>query len=775
MKPSVKKDFVHLYNHSEYSLPNGMSSIKEMVAKAKKLGMKHLAITDNGTMFGVLHFYRECKANDIIPIIGCSFEVAEGNRKSTHVILLAKNYTGYKNLMLLSSRACTEGFHYKPIIDNEFLTQCSSDLICISPCRSEDTLNNQYNEVQKKAEHFQSIFGSDNFYLELQDHGKPEQKIVNEQLIKLSKETGVALVATNNIHYLDREDAKARNILFSIRTEQKKSGVMLSKFSNGEYYMKSAEEMYDIFRDVPEALANTVKIAKSCKLEIELPGPLLPDYQIPEEYDNPDNYLCFLINEGLVKRYPEITDKINKRIDYELETIINMSFTNHFLIVWDYVSYARKNDIPVGPGRGPSAGSLVAFALRITDIDPIKYGLLFERFLNPERISMPYFSVDFCSERRQEVIDYVTNKYRKDHVSSIIGFSDIKAKHVIGDIAGILNIPEANTDIISELIPHGYKMTIEKAMKINSKLKDFEQKDNKCRQLFDITKRLTGLTKSTENYTAGVVISRNKLNDYVPLYRDKKTDTIATQYTEEFLRDCGLITFYFLELQTLTSIRKIEKLLRKKNPNFSINNIPIDDEAALDIFRKGNTKNIFHFESSGMQEILIQVKPDSLEDLIALSCLHGPGLEKFIPQFIECKNNRKTIIYPDPSLEDALYPTYGVIVYQEQVMEIIRKISGFSFGKADVLRRVMGKKKVKTMNNMKVEFIAGAAQKGYTREKAVDIFEMLVPFACYAFIKSHAAAYTIIAYRCAYLKAHYPEEFRLVYCNVNKPERAHLI
>lgn len=765
MKPSVKKDFIHLNNHSEYSLPDGMSSIKKMVEKAKKLGMKHLAITDNGTMFGALHFYNECKANDINPIIGCEFQIVHGEKNITALTLLAKNYTGYKNLMLLSSKASTEGFHYKPIIDNDFFSHHSSDLICISSCQNEDTLNNQYNEVQKSAEYFQSIFGKDNFYLELQDHGKPEQKIINVQLIKLSKDTGIPLVATNNTHYPDREDAKARDILFSIRMELEKSGVILSRFTNGEYYMKTEEEMSKIFKDVPEAIANTVKITESCNFQIELPGPLLPDYPIPEEIDNSESYLRFLTHKGLSARYLEVTNEIKKRVDYELDTIISMGFTGYFLIVWDYVNYARKNDIPVGPGRGPSASSLVAFTLGITDIDPLKYDLLFERFINPERITMPDFNIDFCFNRRQEVIDYVTQKYGSDRVSRIIAFGTLMGKGAIRDVAGVLGFSSTEAAQVSRLIPPEYRMTIERAMNREPKLKELEQKGAKYKELIDTTKRLEDLIRHSATHSAGIVISRTKLTDYTALYKDPKTESIVTQYTMNLLEDCGLVQFDFLGLRILTDNKKIEELIKKKYPDFEISQLPIDDEETLDIFRKGNTKNIIQFSSSGMQDNLKQLNPDSIEDLMALNALYRPGPIQFIPTFIEYKNNQKMIKYPDPSLEDILKSTYGVIVYQEQVMRIAQIIGGFSLGKADILRRAMGKKKVREMDKMKIEFLEGAVLKGFTTKKAKDIFGILIPFAGYGFNKSHAAAYTMIAYKTAYLKAHYPEEFQIIHSN----------
>jgi len=670
MNPIIQNYFVLLHNHSEYSLPSGMSSIKKMVAKAKKLGMKHLAITDNGTMFGAIYFYKECRANDINPIIGCEIYLKQGNPRLT---ILAKNYTGYRNLMVLSSGACTEGSTYKPIIGAELLIPYSSDLICISTCRNEDTSNYNSIEVNQWVENFQSVFGKENFYLELQDCGKPEQKNINKEFIKLSKETGIPLVATNNIHYLEKEDSKAL--------------------------------------DIPEALTNTVKIAESCKLEIQFPGPLLPDYPIPEEFDSPEDYLRFLVHKGLSVRYSEITDKIRNRINYELDIIINMGFTDYFLIVWDYVNYARENNISVGPGRGSSAGSLVAYALMITDIDPLKYGLMFERFINPERIAIPDIDVDFCFNRQQEVIDYVIQKYGRDRVCHIIVFETSKTSGVIRDIS---------------------------------------------------------------SHSAGIVIARTNLTDYAPLYRDPKTGSILTQYTMDILEDCGLVKFDFMGSQILTDNKKIETLIKENYPDFKISNIPIDDEDTLDIFRNGNTKDIFQFAISAMQDNLKKLNPDSIEDLIALYALYWSGALQFIPIFIDCKNKREAIIFPDSSLKDILKPTYGVIVFQEQLMEIIRKISGFSLGRADILRRAIGKKKVEIVDRMKIEFISGSVLNGYSRKKTDDIFEMLVPYSGYVFNKSHAAAYTLIAYKTAYLKAHYPGEFETVHnynCNRSEYEK----
>jgi DNA polymerase III subunit alpha len=780
-------DFIHLHNHTDYSLLDGAASIKKMVAKAKTLGMRHLAITDHGNMFGALHFYRECIKNDINPIVGCEFYVAPGNRnikagnekgsRSNHLILLAKNYQGYKNLMILASKAYTEGFYYKPRIDDELLEKYGSDLICTSSCLAgyipRKLLDNQQEDAKNKALYYQDLFGKGNYYLELQDHGIPEQKIVNEKMINLSRETGIPLVATNDMHYLDREDANAQDILICIGTNKKKHEVNRMKFSSSEFYMKTKEEMYETFKDIPEALNNTYKIAESCTLKISLPGPLLPEYSIPEKYDNPDDYLRAITHEGVAKRYPEITEEIRKRTEFELDTIINMGFTGYFLIVWDFIHYARENDIPVGPGRGSGAGSIVAFGLMITDIDPLKYGLIFERFLNPDRVSMPDFDIDFCFERRQEVIDYVTRKYGKDRVGQIITFGTLKAKAVIRDVARVLDFPYAEADQISKMIPAELKMTIEKAIEIEPKLKEVEERGDRFKELIDTGKRLEGLSRHASTHAAGVVIGRSQLTDYVPLYRDSKTGSISTQYTMDLLEDCGLVKMDFLGLKTLTLIKNTETLIKRQDPDFLTDNIPEEDSVTFKLLGEGKSVCVFQFESSGMQGILRQAKPDSIEDLIALNALYRPGPMQYIPQFVDSKNGRKSIIYPDPSLKATLQPTYGVIVYQEQVMEVARIIGGFSLGKADILRRAMGKKKVKEMDRMKIEFLDGAVQKGFTKKKAEDIFEMLVPFAGYGFNKSHAAAYSVIAYKTAWLKANYPAEFMAANLTneINNPDK----
>ncbi len=780
-------DFVHLHNHTDYSLLDGAVSIKKMVNRAVKLEMKHLAITDHGNMFGALRFYKECRAKGINPIVGCEFYVSSISRniksssdkenRYNHLVLLAKNYKGYKNLMILSSLAYTEGFYYKPRIDDELLGKYHDGLICTTACLAgiipKYIVDGNHEEATKKALFYRDLFGEENFYLELQDHGIPEQKIANEGMIRLSRETGIPLIATNDIHYLTKEDSNAQDILICIGTNRKKHEVNRMKFHSSEFYMKSKEEMFEVFKEIPEALSNTVKLAEKCNLEIELPGPLLPDYNIPDKYSSPDDYLRALTEAGLRERYPEITEEITKRMEYELDIIIGMGFTGYFLIVWDFIHFARENDIPVGPGRGSGAGSIVAYSLKITDIDPLKYDLLFERFLNPERISMPDFDIDFCFERRQEVIDYVTQKYGKDRVGQIITFGTLKAKAVVRDVARVLDIPYSEADQISKLIPSENKITIEEALEKEPKLKEYENKGELYRELIDTGQRLEGLSRHASTHAAGVVIGKSALTDYVPLYRDAKTGSISTQYTMDQLEECGLVKMDFLGLKTLTLIKHTEDIIRKKGIDFNTDKIPEDDEKTFKLLGEGKSVCVFQFESSGMQGILKQAKPNSIEDLIALNALYRPGPMQYIPQFIDSKMGRMPIKYPHPNLKEVLKPTYGVIVYQEQVMKVAQIIGGFSLGKADILRRAMGKKKVKEMEQMKIEFISGAKNQGYSEKQASDIFEMLKPFAGYGFNKSHAAAYSVVAYKTAYLKANFPAEFMAANLTneINSPDK----
>lgn len=757
-----------------------------MVAKASALGMKHIGLTDHGNMFGALRFYEQCREAGINPVIGCEFYVAPGSRlvksgaetgnKYYHLVLLAKSEKGYKNLIELCSAGYTEGFYYKPRIDDEILEKFSDELIASSACIAGEIpqliLQGNIDAAEQKALFYRDMFGDGDFYLELQDHGIEEQIITNKVLIEISKRTGIPLIATNDSHYIDKEDANAQDIMLCIGTGRHKNETKRMSFDGTEFYFKTQAEMYEKFSHIPEALENTVKLAEKCAVEIHYPGPLLPIYDIPAPHKGPGDYLRFLTFEGLKNRYPEITEEIRERADFELDIIISMDFPSYFLIVWDFIHWAQQHDIPVGPGRGSGAGSIVAYALKITDIDPLKYSLLFERFLNPERVSMPDFDVDFCFERRQEVINYVTEKYGKEKVGQIITFGTLKTKAVLKDVARVLEIPYSESDRIAKLVPDEPKMSINKALEMEPELKEFAERGGVYTELFDTARRLEGLNRHASTHAAGVVIGQSKLTDYVPLYVDKN-GAVSTQYTMDQIEPCGLVKMDFLGLKTLTLIRNAVKLVHKIDPDFSIEDIPDDDELTFKMLGEGKSTCIFQFESSGMQGILKDAKPNNIEDLIALNALYRPGPMQYIPQFISSKKGETPITYPDPDLEEVLKPTYGVIVYQEQVMQVAQIIGGFSLGKADILRRAMGKKKVKEMDKMKVEFINGAVEKGYDKKHADEIFDLLVPFAGYGFNKSHAAAYSVLAYQTAYLKAHYPAEFMAANLTneINSPDK----
>ena len=780
-------NFVHLHNHTDYSLLDGAANIEKMVKTAADLGMDQLAITDHGNMFGVLKFYKTCKAHDIKPIIGCEFYVAPHSRydkkgseqknRYYHLLVIARNQEGYKNLMQLSSRAYTEGFYYKPRIDDELLEKYSGGLIGSSACLAGEIpqliMDSNYEGAVAKARYYQDIFGAGNFYLELQDHGIPEQNKVNQALIKMSTETGMPLIATNDIHYIKQEDANAQDILICIGTNKKKNQSDRLKFDSDQLYLKSEAEMRALFPQVPEALENTVDLANKCNLEIPLPGPILPHYEIPAEFESLEDYLHHLTIKGLKERYGAVTEELRRRAEHELSIINSMGFPGYFLIVWDFIDFARTHNIPVGPGRGSGAGSIVAYALGITNIEPLKYNLLFERFLNPERVSMPDFDIDFCFERRGEVIDYVTEKYGKDKVGQIITFGTLKAKAVLRDVGRVLDIPLSETNRIAKLVPGDLGITIDKAIDAEPRLKEVEDQGGAYTELIQTARTLEGLSRHASTHAAGVVIGREPLTEYVPLYVDPRTGAISTQYTMDQLEECGLVKMDFLGLKTLTLIKNTEKLIRTRGIDFDIEKIPEDDRPTFELLGEGKSTSIFQFESSGMQNILRQAKPETIEDLIALNALYRPGPMQYIPQFIASKNGQQAIQYPDPSLEEILKPTYGVIVYQEQVMQVAQIIGGFSLGKADILRRAMGKKKIKEMEKMKVDFINGAMEKGHSKEQAEEVFEMLKPFSQYGFNKSHAAAYSVVAYQTAYLKANYPAEFMAANLTneINNPDK----
>jgi DNA polymerase-3 subunit alpha len=765
-------EFVHLHNHSDYSLLDGAASVGAMVNRAKALGMPGLALTDHGNMFGAVRFYDACKEAGLNPIVGSEFYVAGGSRtektgtengnKYWHLVLLAQNETGYRNLLKLTSASFTEGYYYKPRIDDEILAKHAEGLICSSACIGGEIpsliLMGKEAEAERKAAGYAELFGKDHYYLELQDHGIPEQKTANRGIVAIAKKLGLPLIATNDMHYLERGDAEAHDVLLCIGTNKKVSDPVRMRFPGPEFYMKSADEMAALFGELPEALANTLRVNEMVRLELKYPGPLLPDYVIPPEFASPEDYLRHLTYEGLKRRYPAITPEIGQRAEYELGVIIKMKFTGYFLIVWDFINWAKEHDIPVGPGRGSGAGSIVAYSLRITDIDPLRYNLLFERFLNPERISMPDFDVDFCFERRGEVIDYVTRKYGAERVGQIVTFGTLKAKAVIKDVARALDIPFEDANNIAKLVPEDPKMTLKKAFDQEPKLRALAG-EARYRDLFEVAAKLENRNRHTSFHAAGIVIGKSELTDYVPLFKDPKTGITATQFTMDYLEKCGLVKMDFLGLKTLTLIKHTLDLIRKRGIEMEEDRIPEDDEKTFRLLGEGRSTSVFQFESSGMQGILKQAKPSCMEDLIALNALYRPGPMAYIPQFIDSKWGRQPITYPDPCLEPILKETYGVIVYQEQVMQVAQRIGGYSLGQADLLRRAMGKKKVEVMVKEKEKFIAGAVKSGFKAEDADRIFEILIPFAGYGFNKSHAAAYSVVAYRTAYLKANYPAEF----------------
>jgi DNA polymerase-3 subunit alpha len=789
--------FVHLHVHSDFSLQDAAVSVMSLCDRAEELGMEYLALTDHGNMFGTMEFLAACKENGrhekrarpIKPIIGCEFYVAPGSRlekkgsesdnKYYHLILLAENREGYFNLVKLCSRGYTEGFYHRPRIDEELLVQYHTGLIALSACVSGEIPKliqaGKMAEAEAKALRYREIFGEENFYLEIQDHGIPpgglrgcslSQKDINKALADISAKTGIPLAATNDVHYLKQEDAPAHDVLLCIGTGRLRTDERRKKYYGDQFYFKTGEEMAALFPEYPEAISNTVKIARRCAPDVpeikvkELPR-YLPDFEIPPDFADADQYLRHLTMEGLAKRYPVIPGEVLKRAEYELDVIIKMNFTGYFLIVADFTNWAKDQGISVGPGRGSGAGSIVAYALRITDIDPLKYGLLFERFLNPERISMPDFDMDFCNERREEVIQYVTEKYGKDRVGQIITFGTLGAKQVIKDVARVLDISIAESEMISKLIPKDPKITLEKAFKEESRLGDLER-DPKYTELFSLARKLEGLHRHSSIHAAGVVIGKSELVNYVPLYRDQKTGGIATQYTMGFLEQCGLVKMDFLGLKTLDLIKHTVEIIHSRGgeyADFDIENVDELDPPTYAMLAEEQNEGVFQFEKPWWKEILRKAKPASIGELTALNSLGRPGPMKFIPQFIESKWNLRLIKYPDPSLEDILKETYGVITYQEQVIQVARIVAGYSMGKADLLRRAMGKKKKEIIDAEKAPFLEGALKQGYSRERAGEIYDILVPFADYGFNKSHAAAYSMLSFRTAYLKANFPAEF----------------
>ena len=771
--------FVHLHVHTEYSLLDGSNKIKEYVSRVKELGMDSAAITDHGVMYGVIDFYREARRQGINPILGCEVyvapnsrfdrEVTGGDDRYYHLVLLAENNKGYANLMKIVSKGFVEGYYYKPRVDKSLLREYHEGIIALSACLAGEVqryiVKGLYDEAKKTALEYQDIFGEGNYFLELQDHGIPDQALVNQQLLKMSQETGIELVATNDVHYTYAEDAKPHDILLCIQTGKKLSDENRMRYEGGQYYVKSPEEMEKLFPYALQALDNTQRIADRCHVEIEFGVTKLPKYDVPDGLTSWD-YLQKLCYEGLEKRYGEPSRELKDRLAYELDTIQNMGYVDYFLIVWDFIKYAKDHGIAVGPGRGSAAGSIVSYCLGITTIDPIRYQLLFERFLNPERVSMPDIDVDFCFERRQEVIDYVVRKYGKDRVVQIVTFGTLAARGVIRDVGRVMDLPYAFVDSIAKMIPQELNITIDKALKENPELRQTYENDEQVKNLIDMAKRLEGLPRHSSMHAAGVVISQKSVDEYVPLSR-AADGTITTQFTMTTLEELGLLKMDFLGLRTLTVIQNAVRMAGKKNPSIDMEKIDYNDAKVLDYIGTGKTDGIFQLESAGMKSFMKELKPHSLEDIIAGISLYRPGPMDFIPQYIRGKNDASSIAYDCPQLEPILEPTYGCIVYQEQVMQIVRDLAGYTLGRSDLLRRAMSKKKGDVMQKERQIFVygdeaanvPGCVKNGIDEKTANKIYDEMIDFAKYAFNKSHAAAYAVVAYQTAWLKYYYPVEF----------------
>ena len=780
--------FVHLHVHSEFSLLDGANRIKDLPVRAKELGMDAMAITNHGVMFGAIDFYKACKANGIKPIIGCEVYVAPRrmadrdpsiDNRYNHLILLAKDNNGYKNLAKLVSLGFTDGFYYKPRIDKEVLEKYHEGLICSSACLAgevaSEIVKGDMEAAKKSALWFKSIFGED-YYLEIQNNGIKEQVLVNQKLIQLSRELDIPLLATNDSHYLKKEDAYNHEVLLCIQTGKRMSDEDRMRFETDELYIKSPEEMMDYFKAVPDAIENTVKVAEKCNVEFEFGHTILPNYDVPEEFATHYDYLKKLTDDGIRNRYGENPSKdIIERKEYELGVIKKMGYVDYFLIVWDYVHYAKSHGIPVGPGRGSGAGSIVAYAIEITDIDPIKYGLIFERFLNPERISMPDFDIDFDYEKRQDVIDYVARKYGHDHVSQIITFGTMAAKMVIRDVARVLDYPYAEADKLAKMIPNEIHITISKAMEINKELKDLYDTNPEVKKLLDIAMALEGMPRQASTHACGIIIAREPVVNYVPLYA--RDGVISTQYIMTTLEELGLLKMDFLGLRTLTVIRDAKELI-KKNRGIDVEfDKDMADPKVYKLWQDGDSVGIFQFESQGMTNFMKELKPDCLEDIIAGVSLYRPGPMDQIPRYIANKKDPEHAVYTHPALKPILKVTYGCMVYQEQVMQIVRDLAGYSLGRADLVRRAMGKKKLDVMAKERENFvhgkldengnveIPGCVRNGIDEASANKIFDEMSEFAKYAFNKSHAACYAVVAYQTAYLKAYYPAEFMAAMLN----------
>ena len=773
-------NFTHLHVHTEYSLLDGSNKIQEYVNRVKELGMDSAAITDHGVMYGVIDFYRAARAAGINPVLGCEVYVAPGSRfdreigsgddRYYHLVLLAENNQGYANLMKIVSKSFVEGFYYKPRVDLQLLEKYHEGLIALSACLAGEVARyltrGMYEDAKAAALRYQDIFGKGNFFLELQDHGIPEQQNVNQQLLKMHRETGIELVATNDVHYTLAEDAQPHDVLLCLQTGKKLSDENRMRYDGGQYYVKSPEEMERLFPYATEALENTHKIAQRCHVEIEFGVTKLPKFDVPQGYTSWEylNELCF---KGLEERYQPVTEELKERLNYELSTIKNMGYVDYFLIVWDFIRYARDHDIMVGPGRGSAAGSLVAYTLGITQLDPIRYDLLFERFLNPERVSMPDIDVDFCFERRQEVIDYVRRKYGDDCVVQIVTFGTLAARGVIRDVGRVMDLPYAQVDTIAKMIPQELNITIDKALKMNPELKKTYEEQPEIHDLIDTARRLEGLPRHTSMHAAGVVISQKDVSEYVPLSR-AQDGSIVTQFTMTTLEELGLLKMDFLGLRTLTVIQNAVHLIEQDTGvHLDMQKIDYNDKKVLDSLGTGRSDGVFQLESAGMKNFMKELKPQSLEDVIAGISLYRPGPMDFIPQYIRGKNHPDTIQYDCPQLEPILKPTYGCIVYQEQVMQIVRSLAGYTLGRSDLVRRAMSKKKASVMEKERQNFVYGNEQEGVPgciangidEQTANKIYDDMTDFAKYAFNKSHAAAYAVVSYQTAFLKYYYPVEF----------------
>ena len=775
-------DFVHLHIHSEFSLLDGAIRIKELPKRVKELGMKSVALTDHGVMYGVIDFYKACKAEGIKPIIGCEVYVATRSRldkepgidnKYNHLILLAKDNIGYKNLSKLVSLGFLEGYYYKPRIDLEILEKYHEGLIALSGCLagsiSQEILNGNIEKAEEIAMWFKNLFKED-YYLELQNNGLKEQVLVNQKLVQISKKLDIPIVGTNDAHYLRKEDSYNHEVLLCIQTGKKMSDEDRMKFETDELYVKSPEEMADYFKYLPEAIENTAKIAEKCNVEFEFGHTILPNYDVPEEFETHYDYLRKICEDGLKARYGEdLNEEILKRAEYEMEVINKMGYVDYFLIVWDFIHYAKSNGIPVGPGRGSGAGSILAYAIGITDIDPLRYNLIFERFLNPDRISMPDFDIDFCYERRQEVIDYVSRKYGHDHVSQIITFGTMSARMVIRDVARVLDLPYAEADKLAKMIPNELHITIDKSMEANRELKELYESNAEIKKLLDIAMGLEGMPRQASTHACGIVITKDPVDTYVPLY--VRDNLISTQYIMTTLEELGLLKMDFLGLRTLTVIQDTINLV-KQNRGIDVKfDSNMNDPKVYKLWQEGQTMGVFQFESQGITNFMKELKPDCLEDIIAGVSLYRPGPMDQIPRYIKGKQNPGNNEYTHPALEPILNVTYGCMVYQEQVMQIVRNLAGYSLGRADLVRRAMGKKKLDVMAKEREIFIngqvdengeiivPGCVRNGIDAVSANKIFDEMAEFAKYAFNKSHAACYAVVSYRTAYLKCYYPAEF----------------